>query len=175
MGTRLPQFSDLSAEMLAQGYRVRFHATGRSMMPTICDGDAILVEAVVPEKIRIGDIVLYRSPRGLLAHRIIRIVHNSSVVSRISSFGADSSAFSVPHSAFCFQPSAPCSQHFITRGDASFTNDALVTGEQILGRVILVERQGMLNPLTGVRELIRYRVREQVRRLRRSVAACLRP
>jgi hypothetical protein len=39
---------------------------------------------------------------------------------------------------------------------------------------VAVEQQGALNPLIGLRELIPYRVREQVRRLRRSLAAYVR-
>ena len=167
MSSLTTQFTDLTAGILSQGYRVRFHVTGRSMLPTIHDGDAVIVEPIHPSAIRRSDILLYRSPRGLLAHRVVEISGEASFVKRISSPKLDVSRFTL-------RASRPAPPHFILRGDASLTHDEPVAPDQILGRVVAVERQGILNPLTGCRELIRYRVREQVRRLRRSVAACLR-
>jgi hypothetical protein len=162
------KFSTVSSDLLSHGYRVRFRATGRSMLPTIHDGDGIVVESIDSGAIRTGDILLYRSPRGLLAHRVVEISRDASFVKRSSSPQSDASRFTLHDSPF-----AP--HCFITRGDASRSSDDPVQPDQIIGRVVAVERQGILNPLTVVRELIRYRVREQVRRLRRSVAGCLRP
>ncbi|HKR00519.1 MAG TPA: S24 family peptidase, partial [Pyrinomonadaceae bacterium] len=67
-------FLDLSTELLRRGYSVRFRPRGFSMLPTIRDGEAILVEPVEEEAIRRGDILLYRTERGVIAHRVVEIV-----------------------------------------------------------------------------------------------------
>ncbi len=168
MSSLTTQFTDLTADVLSQGYRIRFHVTGRSMRPTIHDGDAVIVEPIHPSAIRRGDILLYRSHRGLLAHRVVEIDRETSLVKRISSPESDASRSASQHSA-------PSTQHFVLRGDASLTNDEPVAGELILGRVVAVERQGRRTPLTSLQALARHRVRDQIRRLRRFVAAQLRP
>ena len=86
-------FSDVSAELLRRGARVRFRATGRSMQPTILEGEAITVEPVAPAAVTRGDILFYRWEQGVVAHRVIRIertqgtaLTQSSVLSPQSSF-----------------------------------------------------------------------------------------
>ena len=66
-------FEDWVTVLLALGHRVRFRAKGTSMSPTIQDGDAITVEPVAPVTIQVGDVVLYRSKRGVTAHRVVGI------------------------------------------------------------------------------------------------------
>ena len=66
-------FTDVCVGLLNQGQSVRFKANGWSMHPTICDGEMINVEPVLPSQVRHGDIILYRSPRGITAHRVIHI------------------------------------------------------------------------------------------------------
>jgi hypothetical protein len=66
-------FADVCVGLLNQGQSVRFKATGWSMQPTICDGEMINVEPVLPSQVRHGDIILYRNPRGITAHRVIHI------------------------------------------------------------------------------------------------------
>ena len=60
------------------------------MHPTICDGEMINVEPVLPSQVRHGDIILYRSARGITAHRVIHIQRemelNRSVLSPLSSY-----------------------------------------------------------------------------------------
>lgn len=50
---------------------VRFTATGASMAPAIRAGDVLRVEPVAPTAVRLGDVVLYASLRGLTAHRVV--------------------------------------------------------------------------------------------------------
>lgn len=97
---------ELGTELLRSGYGVRFRATGQSMNPTIRDGEAITVEPISPEDMRRGDIILYRTAKGFIAHRIILIEKDD-----------DNGLV------------------FIPRGDASATCDAPVSFEQVLGRV----------------------------------------
>jgi signal peptidase I len=127
-------FQDLSTALLTDGYHVRFRAPGRSMSPTIRDGEAVVVAPVKASEVRRGDIVLYRCERKLIAHRVVCVEKGSSRV-----------------------------RSFILRGDASVTADAAVAAEQILGRVVLVERDGRMISLLGRRAHVR-------RMFRRSAA-----
>lgn len=61
---------DVSSVLLALGYSVRFRANGSSMYPTIRDGELITVVPAGPSEVRKGDIVLYRSDHGVIAHRV---------------------------------------------------------------------------------------------------------
>ena len=64
-------FSQLAGELLAREIGFRFQARGRSMIPTIADGDVLHVESAHPESLKVGDIVLFRQGAGFKAHRII--------------------------------------------------------------------------------------------------------
>jgi len=106
---------DLTTELLSRGTTVRFRPAGRSMYPSIREGELITVEPVVASDVTLGDIVLYRCERGLLAHRVVDNRTQSSVLS--------------PY-------------HFLLRGDASLCCDQPVAAQQILGRVVEVKRNG---------------------------------
>jgi signal peptidase I len=64
-------FSLLAAELLAGGISFRFQAKGRSMIPTIADGDVLHVESVNPRGLKLGDIALSQQGAEFKAHRII--------------------------------------------------------------------------------------------------------
>jgi signal peptidase I len=65
-------FHLLTSELIAGGYGLRFQAVGRSMLPTIQDGEIVHVKPVNRDMLRIGDIVLLRTGEQFKAHRIIR-------------------------------------------------------------------------------------------------------
>lgn len=65
-------FHLLTSELIAGGYGLRFQAVGRSMLPTIQDGEIVHVKPVATDMLRIGDIVLLRIGEQFKAHRIIR-------------------------------------------------------------------------------------------------------
>ena len=109
--TSSPSFSRLSAELLSLGLGVRFRAPGTSMHPTIRHDDVITVEPIEPNTLKRGDIILYRFKSGFIAHRIVNIEE-----------GNDSGLT------------------FILRGDASTTCDGPVAPEQILGKIVCLER-----------------------------------
>lgn len=115
-------FHEVSADLLSRGYSVRFRPGGHSMSPTIRDGEAVTVEPVEAERVRVRDIILYRAARGLIAHRVVRI-------ERREAMGAI----------------------FHLRGDGATTPDAPVVADQILGRVVTVERKGRAVALRGRR------------------------
>jgi signal peptidase len=81
------------------------------MHPTICHGDVITVEPVAPAKLKRGDIILYLFKNGFIAHRIVNIKKKTG-----------------------------CGRTFILRGDGSTICDAPVRPEQVLGKVVFVER-----------------------------------
>ncbi len=104
-------FGDLSGELLSLGFGVRFRAPGTSMHPTIRHGDMITVEPLASAKLERGDIIFYRSQDSFIAHRLVNIEERNN-----------------------------CGLTFILRGDASAACDAPVESEQILGKVVRVER-----------------------------------
>ena len=62
---------DLTTELLSQGTTVHFRPSGRSMYPSIREGELITVEPVQASDVKPADVVLYRSERGLIAHRVV--------------------------------------------------------------------------------------------------------
>jgi len=130
-------FTDVCVGLLNQGQSVRFKANGWSMHPTICDGEMINVEPVLPSQVRHGDIILYRSPRGITAHRVIHIQREMN------------SALS-PHCSLLV---------FHTRGDSLKGVDPPLTSDQILGKVFSVERNGRTVALYGNRAFMLQEIR----------------
>ena len=125
-------FADVCAGLLDLGQGVRFKANGWSMHPTICDGEMINVEPVLPSQVRHGDIILYRSPRGITAHRVVHIQKETNSVL--------SPQFSL--------------LRFYTRGDSLTAEDFPVMSDQILGKVFSVERNGRAVALYGNRAIV---------------------
>ena len=108
-------FVDLSTELLSRGQCIRFRAPGRSMQPTILDGDLITVAPVAPTEVKPGDIILYRSAMGVTAHRVQRIERRHTT--------------------------CPL---FTLRGDAPGSPEEPVAAPRLLGKVVRVERGGRL-------------------------------
>ena len=134
-------FPDIASELLERGHSVRFQAPGRSMHPTIKEGETITVKPVEPRAVRTGDIILYRMKTGVIAHRVIRIEQKAT--SGEAMFKAERTIPKTRPSTS--QSSSRSPQHlFLLRGDASINCDRPVEGGQILGKVVSVERDGRL-------------------------------
>jgi len=116
-------FNEITGELLRRGNRVRFRAVGASMQPTIEDGELITVAPVAATSIRRGDILLCQGVRGVIAHRVVGIT-GSARRENVS---------------------------YLLRGDASVSSDDPVRPEQILGRVVAVQRAGRRIDLTSRR------------------------
>ncbi len=127
---------DLTTELLSQGTTVRFRPSGRSMYPSIREGELVTVEPVVASDVTLGDIVLYRSQRGLIAHRVIQVSRPQSEPSAYRAAGFRRACLA------CGPSSSREARVFRLRGDTSLFRDEPVGAEQILGRVIRVERDG---------------------------------
>lgn len=125
------RFQALSAGLLADGYAIRFRARGTSMLPSIADGEAIIVEPILNGSIRRGDILLYSSERrGVTAHRVVKIERaGNGEAARLT-----------------------------LRGDASTSADAPIAATEVLGRVRAVERDGRSLKLDGRRARLRWRL-----------------
>jgi hypothetical protein len=99
--------------LLAEGISVRFRAGGRSMTPTIDDGEVVVVAPAAAHEVDVADVVFCQTRSRSVAHRVLSI--------RAGAAGA-------PRFTLC--------------GDASLETDRPVTAEQVRGRVIAVERAG---------------------------------
>jgi len=105
------EFTELSKEILAKDCCLRFQAKGRSMFPAIRDGDILNVEPVNARKVRLGDVIFYRSGgRRLVAHRVIKKIFKTERVI------------------------------LLTKGDSNKDKGQEVNSNDILGRVKVIER-----------------------------------
>jgi signal peptidase I len=66
-------FGALTQSLLSEGLGFRFRACGRSMQPTIQDGEVLRVRPVAVETLRRGDIVLFADGLSYKAHRLVWI------------------------------------------------------------------------------------------------------
>ena len=135
-------FTAVVGSLLDEGIAVRFRAGGRSMSPTVRDGEYLIVTPIDPAGVVVGDIVLCETRRGPLAHRVVAI---------------ESQSDGSPRFTLC--------------GDASRDFDRPVAPPQVRGKITGVERRGRLVSLAiaGGR-LGRFALMSALR-LRRSILA----
>ncbi|MCD4750158.1 MAG: S24/S26 family peptidase [Thermoanaerobaculales bacterium] len=65
------RFQPVLRALLNDGQTVRFEAPGRSMLPTIHDGDSLVVAPVDPASISRGDVIVVEGPNCVRAHRVV--------------------------------------------------------------------------------------------------------
>lgn len=118
MNLAAEDFLSLSQDILGQGHRLRFQATGHSMSPVILHGAILEVEPRPGTEIRVGEVAFYRNPGGgLVAHRVVR-----------KRFRRGRTIF-------------------LIKGDARSCQLEEVYSTQILGRVVRVEQHGCCRQL----------------------------
>ena len=61
---------DMLRDNLAKGQQPRLTVTSNSMAPLFRTGDQVILEAIQPEQLHLGDIVTIVDPHSLLTHRI---------------------------------------------------------------------------------------------------------
>ena len=132
---------ELSTQLLREGKSVRFRAPGRSMYPTIRENEPITVAPVKSQDVKVGDIILYRSGESVIAHRVQRI--EGDEVNRL---------------------------RFILCEDTWGTLDAPVESQQILGKVVSVERAGRNIDPYSTQAKIRLLVHTIASRLKRYIS-----
>ena len=125
------EFCKITEEILQNGHLLRFRANGRSMAPTIIDGDVVTITSPAAELIRTGTIVLHRSPDSLhpLLHRIVGIKHKNGAVV------------------------------IFTRGDIFCGHTERITTDDILGIAVEVTRRGKTKKLNSLRQRLHGRLR----------------
>ena len=190
-------FVDTSVDLLCRGHRVRFSAPGRSMHPTIREGETITVEPLDPRDVKKGDIILYRSNSGVTAHRVVCIEKadisgEPAQSSKVSNETIDRKNLPLHEvSIKAVRPllksypgrdgpqsrdsgrSSSAALAFLLRGDAAVTCDDPVTPDQILGKVISVERAGRTIILTGRKAKAMHLVHTGASHLRRRIGRML--
>ena len=175
-------FADVCVGLLNLGQGVRFKANGWSMYPTICDGEIINVEPVLPSQVRHGDIILYRSPRGVTAHRVVHIQKEMEPHGQASDPIQPPMWGDIPVRSLRIHSSAGAnsalSPHcsslvFHTRGDSLNVVDPPLTSDQILGKVFSVERNGRTVALYGNRAIMLQEMRLFLFTLKRCVVHAL--
>ncbi len=108
-------WTTLVRSLLAQGVPVRFTALGRSMAPTIADGETITVRPLAADdQPECGEVVLAQVDGRLIAHRIVEI-RSAADDTRDATW-------------------------FVLRGDAQGQVTDIVPRRDILGRVHLPPR-----------------------------------
>jgi len=103
------------------GKRRRFRMIGDSMSPFIQDGDSVVVEHDTVE-ISVGDVILYLKPsppaqgQGFVVHRVVRVIAEGT------------------------------QRLFVTQGDNRPLPDPPIGSDQVLGKVVEVEKTKGLSP-----------------------------
>lgn len=105
---------DLGSELLRSTGSLRLRATGWSMLPTVWPGDSLVIEQTDGDEISEGDIVLFRTERGFVAHRVVA-KRNVDGNSRI-----------------------------VTRGDSACRADSPISDRDVLGKIAFIMRNGRL-------------------------------
>jgi len=137
----------LAAQVLRSSGKLRFRATGASMMPAVWPGDLLEVRRHGVEEIEPGDVVLFQRGGGLTAHRVVEVRRKdlgSGLGGRRQESGVRSAESVVwsPES----EPLPPNPQplipnlELVTRGDRHLEADRPVSADELLGRVTVIER-----------------------------------
>ncbi len=110
---RLPHtvLREIGFMLLTEGKTIRIRADGNSMYPSIKSGSIIFIEPYEPgTKPRRGEIIAWTRDSGFVVHRLVSIY------------------------------SQKMQMHYVTRGDSCAGEDKPVTIDQIVGKVVRVER-----------------------------------
>jgi hypothetical protein len=121
-------FVGLTRELLQRGCNVRFRASGTSMHPTIRDGEVLTVAPASGDTLAVGDVALCRVGRRPTAHRVVSV-----------------------------QPSDDGRPVLHLRGDNLCSTDRPVRAEDVIGRVLTVNRDGRELPLDAPGRRVRLR------------------
>lgn len=104
-------FAELGKELLSKNLGIKFQARGGSMRPLVRDGEVVLVKQVNPQDVKLGDALLFVIESGkAVLHRVIRIKKSTQTRS------------------------------FLMQGDHSSRPDGWISGEHIMGKLLMIER-----------------------------------
>jgi len=106
---------ELSKDIFRKGKSARFQAKGWSMRPFIRDGDFIVVSPIENSSIKTGDVVFYLTTENkVIVHRVIK-KYKKDKDNRIT---------------------------MLIKGDATFSSPEKVEIQNVLGKVVAVEKNG---------------------------------
>ena len=106
---------ELSKDIFRKGKSARFQAKGWSMRPFIRDGDFIVVSPIENSSIKTGNVVFYLTTENkVIVHRVIK-KYKKDKDNRIT---------------------------MLIKGDATFSSPEKVEMQNVLGKVVAVERNG---------------------------------
>lgn len=106
----------LSSEIIHRGCCLRFMAKGHSMHPFIKDGEVVIVKPIGIFEIKKGDVILYHTSLNMIAHRVIKRKRENNKIM------------------------------LVTKGDSNLNFDTLVQENNILGKIIAIEKpNGTIN------------------------------
>ncbi len=106
------EYASLFQELLDKDFTLRFKVTGESMKPFLKGNEIVTVRKVYFKKINIGDLILFIDNNGLpVIHRVISKKNN--------------------HNGEII---------FITKGDRLFSTDEPITEDNVLGKIIRIEK-----------------------------------
>lgn len=103
---------DFAESILENDQCVSIKMTGYSMYPTLRPGDIGVIEHCTPELLKTGDIIVFKTNRHLVAHRLIAI-------------NKENNHF-----------------HFTAKGDKNPFSDPVFSQEMLVGRIKEIERNG---------------------------------
>jgi len=103
---------DLTDELLASKNNVRIYVAGNSMYPHLRQGDYVTVAKTPYEKLKVGDIIVFKGLYHNVAHRIIKILKTND--------------------GFLILP----------KGDSSERHDMPISEDKYFGKIISFERNG---------------------------------
>lgn len=114
MNLNQDDFLELTNDILGRGNSLRFRVHGGSMHPFIKDGDVIEVKPVTISKIRLGDAIFYPTSWGML--RVHRAIKKHKKNGRVI---------------------------LMTKGDVGLNFDPPLQGDNIMGKVIAIEKSNV--------------------------------
>ncbi len=112
MLTKQEHFSALTEEILKRGKNLRFQAMGQSMYPFIKNGQIIVIQPMEPSALKTGDVVFFRNKKSKSSYIAHRLIAKQK------------------------------DGVLITKGDARKDADEPVNPNQVLGKVVTVEKSG---------------------------------
>jgi signal peptidase I len=104
--------ASLASEALRLSGRLSIRVFGTSMLPTVWPGDVLIFEPCRADDLRPCEIILYQRDERLIVHRLVGISRNGDQLA------------------------------LLTRGDGQRHSDLPVLEEAVLGRAILIQREG---------------------------------
>lgn len=101
---------DLVDQLFDDGHQIKFRMKGNSMFPVMRCGDIGLVERCNPDDLKVGDIIVFKTPNKMIGHRLEKIIEQND--ERI----------------------------FIARGDNCYRSDAPFKSDALIGKTVSYQR-----------------------------------